>query len=199
VPVVVDREWVERVRAELPELPAVRRKRLKAEWGFSDEEFRDVVNAGVDGEIAATVEAGATAAAARKWWMGEIARLANLREVEVSALGVEPAHVVQVEELIAAKTINDKIAKQVLGHVADGEGSPKEIVAARSLAVVSDDGALTEAVDAAIADNPDVVEKIKGGKMQAIGALIGPVMKATRGQADAGRVREIVMERLGVG
>ncbi|MCT2007703.1 Asp-tRNA(Asn)/Glu-tRNA(Gln) amidotransferase subunit GatB [Micrococcus lylae] len=199
VPVVVDREWVERVRAELPELPAVRRKRLKAEWGFSDEEFRDVVNAGVDGEIAATVEAGATPAAARKWWMGEIARLANAREVEVSALGVEPAHVVQVEELIAAKTINDKIAKQVLGHVADGEGTPKQIVEARSLAVVSDDGALTEAVDAAIADNPDVVEKIKGGKMQAIGALIGPVMKATRGQADAGRVREIVMERLGVG
>ncbi|WIK82402.1 Asp-tRNA(Asn)/Glu-tRNA(Gln) amidotransferase subunit GatB [Micrococcus lylae] len=198
VPVVVDREWVERVRAELPELPAVRRKRLKAEWGFSDEEFRDVVNAGVDGEIAATVEAGATPAAARKWWMGEIARLANAREVEVSALGVEPAHVVQVEELIAAKTINDKIAKQVLGHVADGEGTPKQIVEARSLAVVSDDGALTEAVDAAIADNPDVVEKIKGGKMQAIGALIGPVMKATRGQADAGRVREIVMERVGV-
>ena len=199
VPVVVDREWVERVRAELPELPAVRRKRLKADWGFSDEEFRDVVNAGVDGEIAATVEAGATPAAARKWWMGEIARLANVREVEVSALGVEPAHVVEVEELIAAKTINDKIAKQVLGHVADGEGTPKQIVEARSLAVVSDDGALTEAVDAAIADNPDVVEKIKGGKMQAIGALIGPVMKATRGQADAGRVREIVMERLGVG
>ena len=145
------------------------------------------------------MEAGATPAAARKWWMGEIARLANVREVEVSALGVEPAHVVEVEELIAAKTINDKIAKQVLGHVADGEGTPKQIVEARSLAVVSDDGALTEAVDAAIADNPDVVEKIKGGKMQAIGALIGPVMKATRGQADAGRVREIVMERLGVG
>lgn len=199
VPVVVDREWVERVRAGLPELPAVRRKRLKAEWGFSDEEFRDVVNAGVDGEIDATVEAGATPAAARKWWMGEIARLANVREVEVSALGVTAAHVVEVEELIAAKTINDKIAKQVLGHVADGEGSPKQIVEARSLAVVSDDGALTEAVDAAIAENPDVVEKIKGGKMQAIGALIGPVMKATRGQADAGRVREIVMERLGVG
>ena len=199
VPVVVDREWVERVRAELPELPAVRRKRLKAEWGFSDEEFRDVVNAGVDGEIAATVEAGATPAAARKWWMGEIARLANVREVEVSALGVQPAHVVEVEELIAAKTINDKIAKQVLGHVADGEGTPKQIVEARGLAVVSDDGALTEAVDGAIADNPDVVEKIKGGKMQAIGALIGPVMKATRGQADAGRVREIVMERLDVG
>ncbi len=199
LPVVVDEAWIERVRAELPELPAVRNRRLKAEWGFSDAEFRDVVNAGVADQIAETVDAGASPAAARKWWMGEIARLANLREVEVAELGVTPAHVVEVEELIAAKTINDKIAKQVLGFVAEGEGTPKEIVEAQGLAVVSDDGALTEAVDAAIADNPDVVEKIKGGKMQAVGALIGPVMKATRGQADAGRVREIVLERLGVG
>lgn len=199
LPVVVDEAWIERVRAELPELPAVRNKRLKGEWGFSDAEFRDVVNAGVADQIAETVGAGATPAAARKWWMGEIARLANVQEKDVAELGVTPAHVVEIEELIAAKTINDKIAKQVLGFVAEGEGTPKEIVEARSLAVVSDDGALTEAVDAAIADNPDVVEKIKGGKMQAVGALIGPVMKATRGQADAGRVREIVLERLGVG
>lgn len=198
MPVHVDAAWVERVRAAMPELPAVRNKRLKAEWGFSDEEFRDVVNAGVLDEIVATVEAGASAAAARKWWMGEIARLANVREVAVAELGITPAHVVEVEELIAAKTINDKIAKQVLGLVADGEGAPKEVVAAKGLAVVSDDGALTEAVDAAIAANPDVAEKIKGGKMAAVGALIGPVMKATRGQADAGRVREIVLERLGV-
>nr|WP_255718814.1 Asp-tRNA(Asn)/Glu-tRNA(Gln) amidotransferase subunit GatB [Micrococcus sp. ACRRV] len=198
LPVVVDEAWIERVRAGMPELPAVRNKRLKGEWGFSDEEFRDVVNAGVADQIAQTVEAGASPAAARKWWMGEIARLANLREVEAAELGVTPAHVVEIEELIAAKTINDKIAKQVLGLVADGEGAPKQIVAAQGLAVVSDDGALTEAVDAAIAANPDVAEKIKGGKMQAVGALIGPVMKATRGQADAGRVREIVLERLGV-
>ena len=198
VPLHIDREWVERVRAELPELPAVRNKRLKAEWGFSDEEFRDVVNAGVLTEIAATVDAGTTAGAARKWWMGEIARLANLAEKEIAELGVTPAHVVEIEELISSKTINDKIAKQVLGHVADGEGTPKQIVEARSLAVVSDDGALTEAIEAAMEDNPDVVEKVKAGKVQAIGALIGPVMKATRGQADAGRVREIVMEKLGV-
>ncbi|MGO1182747.1 MAG: Asp-tRNA(Asn)/Glu-tRNA(Gln) amidotransferase subunit GatB [Micrococcaceae bacterium] len=198
VPLHIDREWVERVRAELPELPAVRNKRLKAEWGFSDEEFRDVVNAGVLVEIAATVDAGTSPAAARKWWMGEIARLANLAEKEIAELGVTAQHVAEIEELIAAKTINDKIAKQVLGHVAEGEGAPKQIVEARSLAVVSDDGALTEAIDAAMADNPDVVEKVKAGKVQAIGALIGPVMKATRGQADAGRVREIVMEKLGV-
>ncbi|HEY4614476.1 MAG TPA: Asp-tRNA(Asn)/Glu-tRNA(Gln) amidotransferase subunit GatB [Citricoccus sp.] len=198
VPIVTTPEWIEELRAQLPEPPAERRKRLKADWGFSDEEFRDVVNAGVLDEIADTIEAGATAAAARKWWMGEIARLANVEGKEIAELGVTPADVVEVETLIADKTINDKIAKQVLGFVAAGEGSPRQIVEARSLAVVSDDGALTTAVQDAIEQNPGVVEKIKGGKLQAIGALIGPVMKATRGQADAARVREIVMEQLGV-
>ncbi|PZP22973.1 MAG: Asp-tRNA(Asn)/Glu-tRNA(Gln) amidotransferase GatCAB subunit B, partial [Kocuria rhizophila] len=90
------------------------------------------------------------------------------------------------------------LAKKVIGFVVEGEGSPSEIVEARGLAVVSDDGALTAAVDDAMAQMPDVVEKIKGGKVQAVGALIGPVMKATRGQADAGRVRQIILEKLGV-
>ena len=128
--------------------------------------------------------------------MGEIARLANEQGVSPEALGVTPADVVEIEQLIADKTINDKIARQVVGHIAEGEGRPSQIVEARSLAVVSDEGALTTAVDEAMAANPDVVERIKGGHMQAVGALIGPVMKATKGQADAGRVREIIIEKL---
>ncbi|MDO5619134.1 Asp-tRNA(Asn)/Glu-tRNA(Gln) amidotransferase subunit GatB [Kocuria sp.] len=198
VPVVPDPAWVEQLRAELPEPPAERRKKLKAEWGYSDQEFRDVVNAGVLDEIEATIAAGASAGAARKWWMGEIARLANVRGAEITELGVTPQHVVELESLIQAKTINDKIAKQVIGFVADGEGAPAQIVEARSLAVVSDDGVLVAAIDDAMAQMPDVVAKVKSGKVQAVGALIGPVMKATRGQADAGRVRELILEKLGV-
>ena len=188
----------EQLRASLPEPPAQRRARLKEEWGYSDEEFRDVVNAGVTEEIAATIEAGASKAAARKWWMGEIARLANNAGVEIADLGITPEHVAEVESLIGEKTINDKIAKQVLGHVAEGEGTPAQIVEARGLAVVSDEGVLLSAIDDAMAQMPDVVEKVKGGKVQAVGALIGPVMKATKGQADAGRVRELILEKLGV-
>ncbi|MFB6574947.1 Asp-tRNA(Asn)/Glu-tRNA(Gln) amidotransferase subunit GatB [Kocuria palustris] len=198
VPVCPDPAWVEQLRASLPEPPAQRRARLKEEWGYSDEEFRDVVNAGVTEEIAATIEAGASKAAARKWWMGEIARLANNAGVEIADLGVTPEHVAEVESLIGEKTINDKIAKQVLGHVAEGEGTPAQIVEARGLAVVSDEGVLISAIDDAMAQMPDVVEKVKGGKVQAVGALIGPVMKATKGQADAGRVRELILEKLGV-
>ena len=77
-----------------------------------------------------------------------------------------------------------------------GEGDPDEVVEARGLAVVSDEGALTQAVDEAIAANPDVAAKIRDGKMAAAGVLVGAVMKATRGQADAARVRELILERL---
>ena len=198
VPVVTTHAWIEELRAQLPEPPAQRRKRLKNEWGYSDEEFRDVVNAGVLDEIEQTISAGASAAVARKWWMGEIARIAKQREVEIAQLSVTPAHVVELDGLITEGKINDKLAKKAIGFVADGEGTPGEVVTSRGLAVVSDDGALTAAVDDAMAGMPDVVEKIKGGKVQAVGALIGPVMKATRGQADAGRVRSIILEKLGV-
>lgn len=198
VPIEVDQTWIDRLRAQLPELPLERRKRLKAAWGYSEQEFRDVVHAGVLDEIEATIAAGTSPAAARKWWMGEIARLANDADVAVTDIGIRPETVAELQTLINNATINDRIAKQVLGHVADGEGTPKQIVEQRSLAVVSDETALTEAVEAAIADNPDVVTKIIDGKTQAIGALIGPVMQATRGQADARRVRAIVLRKLGI-
>ena len=125
-------------------------------------------------------------------------RQAKQREVEIAELPVAAEHVVELNQLIEGGKINDKLAKKVLGFVVDGEGTPGEIVEARGLAVVSDDGALSTAVDDAMAQMPDVVEKIRGGKVQAVGALIGPVMKATRGQADAGRVRQIILEKLGM-
>ena len=198
VPVVTDSEWIESLRAQLPEMPAQRNRRLQGEWGFSDEEFRDVLNAGALDAIEATVAAGASAAVARKWWMGEIARLAKQREVELTETGATAQTVVELNQLIESKKINDKIAKQVLEFVLEGEGTPAEIVEKRNLAVVSDEGALNTAVDEALAAMPDVADKIRAGKVQAAGAVVGQVMKATRGQADAARVRELILEKLGV-
>lgn len=196
VPIVTTADQVAELRERLPELPAAKRSRLKAAWGFSDEEFRDIVNAGLIDTIEETEKAGADASAARKWWMGEISRIANEADKDVTEVGITPAHVVEIEKLISEKKINNKIARQVLTHVADGEGTPGEIVEKRGLAVVSDDGALTEAVEQAMADNPDVVDKIKAGNQKVIGALMGPIMKATRGQADPGRVREIILDKI---
>lgn len=193
-PVEPTRELIEELRAELPEHPTLRRRRLKAEWAFSDLEFQDIVNAGLLTEVEATVAAGVEPQAARKWWTGEIARIANERSVDASSL-IQPVDIAKVVALVDDGTLNDKLARVVIAAVIDGEGEPSAIVEARGLAIVSDDGALIEAIDAALASQPDVLEKIREGKVQAAGAVIGAVMKAMGGQADAARVRELVLER----
>lgn len=194
LPVAPSEELIEELRAKLPEAPAAKRRRLKGEWGFTDLEFQDVANAGLTDVVEQTIAAGATAAAARKWWTGEIARVANAEGREASDL-VTPAHVAELQQLVDAGTLTDKLARQVLEGVIAGEGSPQQVVDTRGLAVVSDDGALIAAIDEALASQPDVLEKIKSGKVQAAGAVIGAVMKAMKGQADAARVRELVLER----
>ncbi|HET7070440.1 MAG TPA: Asp-tRNA(Asn)/Glu-tRNA(Gln) amidotransferase subunit GatB [Nocardioides sp.] len=196
VPVAPSREWVEQLRTELPEPPHERRARLQTEWCFSDLDMRDTVGAGALGLVEETIAAGTSPQAARKWWLGELARRANESETELAALGVTPADVARVQALVDEGTLNDKLARQVLDGLLDGEGSPDAIVAARGLAIVSDDSALGTAVDNAIAANPDVADKIRDGKVAAAGALIGAVMKEMRGQADANRVRELILERL---
>ena len=197
VPIRPDRAWVEELRASLPELPVAKRRRLRSEWGYADMEMRDVINAGALELIEATVAAGCDPASARKWWMGEISRRAKEREVSLDEAGVSPAQVAELQGLIDSGRINDKLARQALEGVLAGEGDPTQVVEARGLEVVSDDGALTAAVQEALDAHPDIVAKIKGGKVQAAGALVGAVMKATRGQADAARVRELIMEMVG--
>ncbi|ACZ21006.1 aspartyl/glutamyl-tRNA(Asn/Gln) amidotransferase subunit B [Sanguibacter keddieii DSM 10542] len=197
VPVEPSRAWVEEIRATLPEMPADRRRRLQGDWGFSDPEMRDVVNAGAVELIETTIAAGASPAAARKWWMGELARAAKTTEVELADLPVTPEQIGQLQSLVDSGRINDKMARQVLEGVLAGEGSPEEVVVARGLEIVSDDGPLLEAIDTVLAAQPDIVEKIRSGNLGPIGAVIGAVMKATRGQADAARVRELVVERIG--
>ncbi len=197
VPIAPSLEWVEHLRGTLPEAPTVRLARLQEAWGFTDLEMRDVTgNEGSLDLIEATVDAGASPASARKWWLGELARRANEGGVELADVGVTPAHVAAVQALVDAGVVNDKLARSVFDGVLAGEGTPAEVVAARGLAVVSDDGALGAAVDAAIAAHPDVADRIRAGKVQAAGALIGAVMKEMRGQADAARVRELVLARL---
>lgn len=193
-PLAPSRELVEQLRATLPEHPTLRKRRLLAEWGFAPLEFQDVVNAGLLAAIDESVQVGVAPQEARKWWMGELARIANERQVSPTTL-MTPAQLASVVELVNAGTLNDKLARDVIQAIIDGEGTAAEIVAARGLAIVSDDGALIAAIDEALKAQPDVIEKIRDGKVQAAGAVIGAVMKAMRGQADAARVRELIMER----
>ena len=196
VPIAPAPEWVTELRATLPEPPAQRRARLQAAWGFTDLEMRDVLGAGALVLIEQTVAAGASPAAARKWWLSELARRANDAGVALADLPITPQQVAGVQALVDAGRVNDKLARQVVDGVLAGEGNPEDVVAARKLEVVSDDAALSAAVERAIAAHPEVADKIRAGKVAAAGALIGAVMKEMRGQADAGRVRELVLAAL---
>lgn len=196
VPVAPSAELVEQLRASLPENPALRRRRLQEEWSFTDLEMRDVINAGAIDVIEETVAAGATPAAARKWWTGELARRANVEGKEITEFGVTPAHIAELDSLVTGGRLNDSMARQVLDGVLAGEGGPTTVADARGLELVQDTGALQAAVDEVLAANPDTVERIRGGKVQAVGALIGQVMKHMRGQADAAKARELILSTL---
>ncbi len=196
VPVAPSAGWVEQLRATLPELPMARRARLQAEWELSDLEMTALGNADALDLVAGTVAAGAAPADARKWWLGELSRHANESGTVLAALPVTPAQVARIAGLVASGALNDRLARQVLEGVLAGQGDPDQIVAARGLAVVSDDATLLAAVDAAIEADPEAVASIRGGKTAAAGALLGAVMKATKGKADATRVRELILQRL---
>jgi aspartyl-tRNA(Asn)/glutamyl-tRNA(Gln) amidotransferase subunit B len=195
-PLAPTSELLGALRQTLPEPPLLRRARLRDDWGISDHEMQSIINAGALDLVEHTAGLGADAANARKWWTGELARVSNEQGVDLSALAITPQDVARIVELTEAGTLNDKLARQVIDGVLAGEGDPDAVVESRGLAVVSDDSALIAAVDEALASQPDIADKIRGGKVQAAGAIVGAVMKATGGKADAARVRELIMQRV---
>ncbi|ANR62318.1 aspartyl/glutamyl-tRNA amidotransferase subunit B [Corynebacterium glutamicum ZL-6] len=195
-PVIAPREWVEEIRATLPELPWVRRTRIQEEWKLSDAEMRDLINANALDLIIETVEAGTTPDEARAWWVFYISQKANESGVELDALGVAPAHVARVVALVSEGKLTNKLARQAIDGVIAGEGDVDAVVAARGLEVVRDDGAIEKAVDEALAANPDIVEKYRAGNTKVTGAIVGAVMKATRGKADPAQVNQLIAKKL---
>ena len=197
VPVAPSSELVERIRASLPEKPSVRRKKLQQEWQVPEKEMAAMINADVLDLVEETVKLGADPTRARGWWLGEIARIANEKAVAASELPINPKDVAEIVALIAQGDLTDKLARQVVEGVINGEGRPAEIIEKRGIKVVSDDSALMAAIEKAIAAQPDVAEKVRGGHIPAAGALIGAIMKETKGQADAAKVRELLLKHLG--
>ena len=197
VPIVPDAIWIETLRAALPEKPSTHRKRLQEAWAVPDKEMASMINADVLEIVEETVNLGADPTKARGWWLGEIARIANEKEVAATDLPITPKDVAEIVELVATGALTDKLARQVIEAVIAGEGRPSEVIEKRGIKVVSDDGALMVAIEKAISAQPDVAEKVRGGNVPAAGALIGAVMKETKGQADAAKVRELLLKHLG--
>ncbi|MEY3399670.1 MAG: hypothetical protein RLZZ486_138, partial [Actinomycetota bacterium] len=197
VPVAPTPELIEKIKNSLPEKPSVRRKKLQEAWQVPDKEMAAMINADVLDLVEATVNLGADPTRARSWWLGEIARVANEKGVAAAELPISSADVAEIVALIEKGELTDKLARQVVEGVIAGEGRPSEIIKKRGIQVVSDDSALMAAIEKAIAAQPDVAEKVRGGHVPAAGALIGAVMKETKGQADAAKVRELLLKHLG--
>jgi len=197
VPVAPSAEWIEELRKSIPEKPSAHRKRLQEAWSVPDKEMAAMINADLLGTVEATVNLGADPTKARGWWLGEISRIANEKETSIESLSITPQDVAEIVELINKGELTDKLARQVVEGVINGEGKPAAVIAARGFKVVNDDGALMAAIEKVCAAMPDVAEKVRGGHVPAAGALIGAVMKETKGQADAAKVRELLLGHLG--
>ncbi|MBB4853517.1 aspartyl-tRNA(Asn)/glutamyl-tRNA(Gln) amidotransferase subunit B [Mycobacteroides chelonae] len=198
-PVAPSTELIERLRGTLPELPWLRLGRIQQEWGISDEVMRDLVNNGAVELVQATVAEGASSEDARSWWGNYLVQQANTREVELAELPITPSQVAVVVALIKDGKLSNKLARQVVDGVLAGEGEPEQVMNDRGLLVVRDDSVIQAAVDEALAANPDVAQKIRDGKVAAAGAIVGAVMKATKGQADAALVKDLVLKACGQG
>ncbi len=172
VPLAPDADWVEQIRASLPELPAARRARLRESLGLSADDLQQMTNAGVVDLVGATVDAGAPVVEARNWWLGYLAQTANEREIDAADLGISPVQVARVVALVADGSLSSALARQVVDGVLSTGSDVDALIAERGLKVVSDTGALSAAADEAIAANPDVAEKVRGGKVAAVGPLV---------------------------
>ena len=197
VPVAPAAAWIEDLRAQQPERPSLRRKRLKEQWAVPDKEMAAMINADALDIVEETVLLGADPTKARTWWLGEISRIANEKDSALTDLSITPKDVAEIVALVAAGELTDKLARQVVEGVIAGEGSPSEVVAKRGIKVVNDDGALMAAIEKVCSEQAETADKVRNGHIPAAGALIGAVMKETKGQADAARVRELLLGHLG--
>ena len=195
LPLDVSPEWQQRALAALPELPSVTRRR------FIDAGV-DTVTAEVLGDNAVLAELfdgsvalGTPGKLAGNWLTGEVVAHARRNETELTGSSLTAEHIAELATMVDDGKLSSSAAKDVLTRAMDGEGTPIEIAESQDLLQVSDAGALEAAVDVVIADNPDAVEKIKGGDSKPIGFLMGQVMRHMAGKADPGMVQKILRDK----
>ncbi len=190
---------LEEYRRQLPELPDARRERLVREYGLSSYDAAQLTASPATADYYEQAASGLSAEGARAaagFVVNDLARLASEAGISIEQSKLTPAHLRELVELLAGGTINRNLARDLLPELFNGGASPARLVSERGLGVMRDDSALEQAVDEAIAANPKPVADYLGGKESAIGAFLGPIMKATRGQADANAVRELLKRKL---
>ena len=196
-PIVTSEETIEKYRSELPELPDARRARLEKDYGLSTYDAGIITSSRAMAEyFDAVVATGADPKLAANWIMGDLAKNLNEDNLDISKSPVSAERLGKMIGLIMKDTISGKIAKKVFKEMWTNPDDPEKIVKDKGLVQITDTGAIETAVDAAIAANPKAVAEYKGGKKKAIGALVGQVMKATRGKANPQMVNKMLAEKL---
>ncbi len=196
-PLHLSAEFVDRVRAGLPELPQQLTERLQRDHGLSAYDAATLTAEREDARaFEALVAAGVPAKAAANWLMGEVARLARETRTPLQGSGLGLEGLASLVKLVEAGSINGSTAKELLDELYVAGGDPAAMVRERGLGQVSDQAELERLVDAVLAENPAAVADFQGGKEQALQRLVGGVMKATRGRADARVVTGLLRERL---
>ncbi|MBO8169175.1 MAG: Asp-tRNA(Asn)/Glu-tRNA(Gln) amidotransferase subunit GatB [Thermoanaerobacteraceae bacterium] len=197
VPLVIDREWVERIRETLPELPDERKRRLIEEYGLPEYDATVITSSkDLADYFDRCLQYFGDAKKVSNWIMAELLRLLNARDLEAADCPVSPEQLAELLQLIDKGTISGKIAKQVFEEMFDTGKTAAAIVKEKGLEQISDAGELERIVEQVIANNPDPVADYRNGKKQAIGFLVGQVMKATRGKANPQLVNELLRKKL---
>jgi len=197
VDLVIDQEWVDRVKASLPELPDARKARYVNEYGLSNYDADVITSSKAIAEFFdATLEYTKDAKAVANWMMGDLLRYLNENNLEIEASQMTPKGLGEMLQLMEKGTISGKIAKTVFKEMLETGKSPQVIVEEKGLVQINDESAILEAVKVAIGNNPQSVEDFKNGKEKAVGFLVGQVMKETKGKANPGLVNKLIKEQL---
>ena len=198
-PLVVAPEWVARVRTEMPELPRTMAERYAREHGLSDYDAAQLTQSvALASYFDEVVAAGAAPKLASNWITGEIARRLNAQGIAIEAAPVSAAQLAQLVFRITDGTVSNNAARQVFEALWSGEASDVDaVVEAKGLKQMNDSGALEAIVDEVIAANPGNVEQFKAGKDKAFNALVGQVMKASKGKANPQQATDLLRARLG--
>lgn len=203
-PLIINREWIERIRAQTPELPDIMRRRFTEEYGLSaydadqltgERALAEYFEAAVKARPAGDVQARAKATA--NWVLGDLRRLLNAEGLDIARSRVKPAGVAELVELIEGGKLSSKLGKDVLEKAFAGGEAPGAIVVREGIAQISDEDELERIVDQVIAENPKAVEDYRAGKTASVQFLVGQVMKQTRGRAKPDVVRPLLLGKLG--
>jgi aspartyl-tRNA(Asn)/glutamyl-tRNA(Gln) amidotransferase subunit B len=196
-PLVISREWVERVRSEMAELPRVMAERFVTQYGLPEYDAMTLTQSkAMAAYFEETAKACGQAKLASNWIMGELSRRMNADDLGIEHLPVTSAQLGALIARIADDTISNNAAKQVFDALWSQGGEVDAIIEAKGLRQMNDTGALEVIIDEVLAANPKNVEEFKAGNAKALNGLVGPIMKASKGKANPAQVNALLLKKL---